>query len=103
MTRATRNASAWPPLSCDPSDPRQLDIFPGDVDNIREIGLRIDSWIRDACGHARDRIIAVNAELRAHYHPDVDRDQCSEDLLLRIWRDLPDAVPIPPEGRPAAA
>lgn len=88
-----------PPLTAR-NDARQICMFPDDVDCRPELLANISSWIRVACDHDPLRIIAANAMLKAHYHPACERSRCSEVLLARIWRDLPDAFPL--HGRAAA-
>jgi hypothetical protein len=82
-----------PPLTAR-SDPRQLSWLSDDLDHRPDLRARIDDWLRNACGHDTHRIVAANAMLKAHYHPGQKRCQCSEELLSRILRDLPDAFPI---------
>jgi hypothetical protein len=44
-----------------------------------------DALVREICGSDRSLIIALNAKLRAHYHPKTPSSACSTAMLRSIF------------------
>jgi hypothetical protein len=59
-------------------------MFDDDFANRRELRAEIDALVREICGSNRILVIALNAKLRAHYHPKTPRCACDTAMLRSI-------------------
>jgi hypothetical protein len=82
MTKTIQSSTK--PLPFNRKDPRQLRLFDDALDDQRDLLADIEALVLEICGRDRKKIIALNAELKRHYHPTEPRKACSVAMLRSI-------------------